>query len=382
MQNKQFLKKLIFIILFSLALNAFAIEKDECKINIVAKNYGEDKMSVVYMENGKVVRHEVEITNGKGNLTIKSNSAVFAKLLNFDSKHSIVIPSGGYAPADAVDFFLEYGKEVTISFDNDQWPFAEVKGNQLNSDYSLLTQKLNPLRFEKRELLKKKLTSQLTEAEEKRQKEVVSKITSETISFISENPKSFASLYLLDANKSTFTLNTLEKLYNELQSYWGKSTYGKEINDKIEISKKATIGQRAPNFNKKEKNGKIVKGSDYLGNYLLIDFWGTWCGPCRKSHPHLVELYKKYSGKGLTFINVADEGTLDKTKWLKAIEEDRLTWIQILNDEGKAECNMVKEFNITAFPTKILIDPKGVIIGIYVGDGDEIDNDLIKIFNK
>ena len=106
------------------------------------------------------------------------------------------------------------------------------------------------------------------------------------------------------------------------------------------------------------------------GKYVLLDFWGSWCGPCRASHPHLKELHKKY-GKKVSFVNVANENVRDlsqaKKLWKQAVKEDEMTWTQILNNEGKEECDLLKLYNITSFPTKILIDPEGKILARFVG---------------
>lgn len=106
------------------------------------------------------------------------------------------------------------------------------------------------------------------------------------------------------------------------------------------------------------------------GKYVLLDFWGSWCGPCRASHPHLKELHKNVAGK-VVFVNVADENVKDleqaKKLWKQAVKEDGMTWTQILNNEGKEEQDLLKLYNITSFPTKILIDPEGKVVARLVG---------------
>jgi thiol-disulfide isomerase/thioredoxin len=129
-------------------------------------------------------------------------------------------------------------------------------------------------------------------------------------------------------------------------------------------------GTIAPDFVKKDMNGKDVSLKKLKGKYVLLDFWGSWCGPCRASHPHLKELHKKYSGK-VVFVNVADENVKDleqaKKLWKQAVKEDGMTWTQILNNEGKEEQDLLKLYNITSFPTKILIDPEGKVVARLVG---------------
>ena len=119
------------------------------------------------------------------------------------------------------------------------------------------------------------------------------------------------------------------------------------------------------------------------GKYVLLDFWGSWCGPCRASHPHLKALQAHYGPQGLEVINIAQENGADARKiWLKAVEEDQMTWTQILNNEDREVCDVVKLYGITAFPTKVLIDPEGKIIVKTVGESAPIDEKLKEVFGN
>jgi thiol-disulfide isomerase/thioredoxin len=124
---------------------------------------------------------------------------------------------------------------------------------------------------------------------------------------------------------------------------------------------------------KKDLNGKAVDFNALKGRYVLLDFWGSWCRPCRASHPHLKELYSKFKDKGFEIIGIASEHakTADERHklWTTAITEDGLTWLQVLNNEHVEQFDAVKEYGVTAFPTKILLDRDGNIIGKYVGNG-------------
>ena len=116
---------------------------------------------------------------------------------------------------------------------------------------------------------------------------------------------------------------------------------------------------------------------------MLLDFWGSWCGPCRASHPHLKALQAHYGPQGLEGINIAQENGADARKiWLKAVEEDQMTWTQILNNEDREVCDVVKLYGITAFPTKVLIDPEGKIIVKTVGESAPIDEKLKEVFGN
>ena len=125
--------------------------------------------------------------------------------------------------------------------------------------------------------------------------------------------------------------------------------------------------------NKKDINGKQLNLEALKGKYVLLDFWGSWCAPCRASHPHLKELYSKYKDKGFEIVGIAQEHASDlkiaRGLWTEAITKDGLPWIQVLDNENGAKFDAVKEFAIAAFPTKILLDKEGNVIGRYVGNG-------------
>ncbi|HUP13887.1 MAG TPA: TlpA disulfide reductase family protein, partial [Niastella sp.] len=108
---------------------------------------------------------------------------------------------------------------------------------------------------------------------------------------------------------------------------------------------------------KKDLNGKAVDINALKSRYVLLDFWGSWCRPCRASHPHLKELYSKFKDKGFEIIGIASEHakTADERHklWSTAIAEDGLTWLQVLNNDNVEQFNAVKEYGVTAFPTKI-----------------------------
>jgi len=128
-----------------------------------------------------------------------------------------------------------------------------------------------------------------------------------------------------------------------------------------------------------------VRLSAYKGRTILLDFWGSWCGPCRASHPHLKELYKKYKDKGFEIIAIAQERgkTLHESKnsWLKAIADDDINWVHILNQDGVEKQDLVKSYRVNAFPTKILVDTEGkIILRITASATDDIDKALEKVY--
>jgi peroxiredoxin len=136
-------------------------------------------------------------------------------------------------------------------------------------------------------------------------------------------------------------------------------------------------GQNAADLSLPDLTGKMVSLSDFKGKVVLLDFWASWCGPCRHNNPRLVKLYSKYHGKGLEIYGVSlDE---DMHSWKKAVHNDKLSWVQVIDDKGW-EATSIVTYGIDFIPSSFLIDRNGVIRTINA-EGSELDSsvrDLLK----
>ncbi len=127
------------------------------------------------------------------------------------------------------------------------------------------------------------------------------------------------------------------------------------------------VGKAAPAVEVKDNTGKTVTLNNFKGKVVLLDFWASWCKPCREQNPHLIKVYEKYKAKGFEILSVSlDE---DKDKWLKAIAEDKLTWTQVVGDKG-GESKIAKDYKVFALPSTIVIDREGNILKIGITPAD------------
>lgn len=135
-------------------------------------------------------------------------------------------------------------------------------------------------------------------------------------------------------------------------------------------------------FAKTDLNGKVWGAAAFKGKYVLIDFWGSWCLPCRATHPHLREVYSKYKSQGLEIVGVAREASSDLEKarktWKDAIEKDKIDWIHLLANHNMTSFDPVKAFGIGVFPTKILLDKDGNELARFIGGGSDAFDEKIK----
>jgi peroxiredoxin len=177
--------------------------------------------------------------------------------------------------------------------------------------------------------------------------------------YIVKNPSSYASVlalrgvfYNLDADELDEALANLDPSLHQMKEY--EYMYGK-----LERMKAVTVGQSYTDFELATPEGGTLKVSDvHAGNVLLIDFWASWCGPCRVANPELVEIYHEYHDRGFEILGVSLDR--DSASWVKGIEEDNLTWPQISdlkywNSEG------AELYGVPAIPHAVLIDREGII---------------------
>lgn len=191
--------------------------------------------------------------------------------------------------------------------------------------------------------------------------------------FINKHPLSFASALILHTFARDLSADTLQVFYDRFPALVKQSRYGVNIAKQLAERKIAIAGTLAPTFSMEDINGKKLSLESLRGKYVLLDFWGSWCIPCRKGNPHLIRVYEKYKKLGFEIIGIAAD---DKTPeaWRKAVKEDKLPWLQILQG------NLSDKYKITSYPTKVLIDKKGNIIGRFGEEQDSLDSMLEKIF--
>lgn len=132
-----------------------------------------------------------------------------------------------------------------------------------------------------------------------------------------------------------------------------------QFREEIEKLKKLAVGQPAPEFEAYTPTNKTVKLSDYRGKYVLVDFWASWCMPCRKENPNLVRIYNTYKGKGFDILGVSLDN--NPGSWMRAIEEDKLTWTNV-SDLKAWSSDLIINYRIKAIPSSVVLDPQGKII--------------------
>ena len=196
------------------------------------------------------------------------------------------------------------------------------------------------------------------------------------VEFVNENPKAFASILILQTLTLILNPEELGERFSKIDDKYKNSDAAISLNKRIEGNKKTAIGKPVVPFAQEGIDGNMVDIAALKGKVILIDFWGSWCVPCRQSHPAMKELYAKYKSRGLEIIGISNEWMSGKSVkdqqivWKKAVKEDGINWLHVLfNPEIR---DIVKEYDINGYPTKYLVDQNGNYILKIVGNSAEM----------
>lgn len=197
--------------------------------------------------------------------------------------------------------------------------------------------------------------------------------------FINLHPNAFASMYILNMLIRIIPAEKAQQYYDELGNTYKTTSYGPSIQKTIDAKKITAIGKMAPDFEQPDTAGKLIKLSDFKGQYVLLDFWASWCGPCREENPNVVKAYQQFHNKGFTVLSVSLDQPGKKANWLNAIHHDQLVWTQV-SDLKFWDNAVAVLYGIKAIPQNFLIDKTGKIIATNL-KGDDLTKKLQELLN-
>ncbi|MDR2907312.1 MAG: redoxin domain-containing protein [Bacteroidales bacterium] len=199
--------------------------------------------------------------------------------------------------------------------------------------------------------------------------------------FVKQNPTSFFSVVAItEATPPEFNVEEVEPLFMSISEDLRNTATGQAFAVRLNAAKNVVIGKEAPDFTQNDPNGNPIKLSDFRGKYVLLDFWASWCGPCRQENPNLVKAYAQYKDKGFEILGVSLDEQKRAAAWTEAIEKDGMTWAHVSDLKGWNN-EAARMYGIRAVPNSFLIDPNGVIIAKNLR-AEELFAFLENLFNK
>ena len=358
------MKHIKLFILALLPLSIFAQSESFTVKGTVGKLNSPSKVYLSYRQNKTVITDSASIKNGMFELKGQVSNPVKAKLvLDHAGKglQSLRTP-------DFVELYLEKG--VISLTSKDSVYNAVVVGSVVNNDNRKLTEKLAAAKNKMKVMMaeyyaapdEKKKSKVFQDETEKRYNAITKEIQEIESAFIRDNPNSYVSLDIIkNTGGSIPNVEVLDSLFKSLTETIRNSSAGKELSERIDKLKLVAVGAIAPDFTQMTPENQPVKLSDFKGKYVLIDFWASWCGPCRAENPNVVKVYNQYKDNGFTVLGISLDNEKGRDAWLKAINKDQLTWTQVSDLKGWYN-EVAALYSVKAVPQNFLIDPNGKII--------------------
>ncbi|MBN9379818.1 MAG: AhpC/TSA family protein [Chitinophagaceae bacterium] len=264
-----------------------------------------------------------------------------------------------------LEFFLQHG-ELTLTAKKDSLRKAIITGDPAQDEFVRFQTGQKALDAQEAQL--EKLSNSAGMKGDKQQMDSVDKAFEALEAKRQQYVKDYAAAHPVSYISAfgvyvTFIFNpdaaVLENLYKGLDPAIQASYFGKKIKETCDIAELTAIGKPAPTFVQNDVDGKPVSLDAFKGQYVLVDFWASWCGPCRAENPNVVKAYKEYHPKGFAILGVSLDN--NKDKWLAAIKQDQLDWTHVSDLKGWHN-SVTDLYGVRAIPMNFLLDKEGRII--------------------
>lgn len=260
-----------------------------------------------------------------------------------------------------VFFWLE-NKNITMALKDGEFKKGTIKGSATQTENEEIQKIIQPIGLKEdslRAVFSRSSDPNLKSELRKQIANIKSEEYTAYFNYAKTHPNSLVIANITDVYTTTWGKEKTKNIYDLFSPSIQKTNYAKNINSFLTLNQEVKIGAKYVDFEQTNANGKKIKLSDVKGKYVLLEFWGSWCGPCREENPQLVKTYHAYKAKGFEILGVAADN--NKAQWLKAIKDDKLPWENVSDLKGdKNEAGLI--YGINAYPTNYLIDENGIII--------------------
>ena len=287
---------------------------------------------------------------------------------------------------DETSVFLEPGKIKMTSVDS--FSNTKIKGSFAHAEYMKLNEQIKP--FDKRLEPFFAKYSEYGKAKDRvnqlKVKDEINAIIDEKREkvygeYVKNNPSSPIALYALQEYAGfQIDADKVEPLFNSLSASIKSYPMAIEFKETIEVAQKTGIGKLAMDFTQNDTLGNPVMLSSFKGRYVLVDFWASWCVPCRAEYPNMIKVFNKFKDKNFYIIGVSLDRPGQKERWLKAIHDDKLEWTQV-SDLKYFDNEVAKQYGIKFIPQNLLLDPEGKIIAKNL-KGEQLEQKLAEVIDS
>jgi len=379
------MKKIILLWLAASPALLFAQEKYTITGKIASIN-APSKIYLTYRADGKAITDSSAIKNGVFTFNGEVEAITPANLL-IDYKGVGITNIDRKTKQDELDIYLVKGTTVVTS--TDSLADAKVTGTKVNEDNQVYAATLKSVNDAYTALdneyygtpKEKRSSKEFSDYIDKKEDSIDVKKRNLDSLYIIANPNSYISLIALKGLGGPYPdVTELQPKFDALSADVRTSKAGVAYQKYLNILKTVSLGLVAPEFAEADTNGKIVSLSSFRGKYVLVDFWASWCGPCRAENPNVVKAFNNYKGKNFTILSVSLDRPGKKDAWLKAIRTDGLAWHHV-SDLKFWDNEAAVLYGIKAIPQNLLLDPDGKIIAKELF-GDALENKLAELFGK
>jgi len=374
------MKKIVLMAFACLPVFAFAQDSKFVVQGTIGNLNAPAKIYLQYRQAGKTITDSATLVAGKFQFNGPAGAAPEMAYLQLNQKGT----GPGYK-----DYKMIYLEKGTIAVNSsDTLASAKVEGTKTNIENAKYDLAHKPVDDAYAALeAKEKAASpdvQKSDAFEKENHKTEKAIDAQDAAinkqFIQDNPDSFISLNALEGYAYGADYVDIAPLFNGLTPAIKESVQGKSFAERLPKLKAVALGATAPEFAEADTSGKIINLSSFRGKYVLIDFWASWCGPCRHENPNVVKAFNHYKGQKFTIVGVSLDRPGAKDKWLAAIHKDGLAWTQ-LSDLKFWDSKTAGLYAVRGIPQNFLLDPDGKIIGKNLR-GDDLEDKLAELFGK
>jgi peroxiredoxin len=307
------------------------------------------------------------------NDSVKAINDVFTWKVNFDEPQPISITVDNHSNS----YFIGPGHTKLTGVKGATQSY-KISGSPMQQDAEAFSAFIKDLTDEEEQLSAgySKASAQEKTVLNKKMDDLKKQKKNRSDQFIAGHPKSFFSIYLI-SGRTSYGYNEAKPLYDLLDESAKQTESGKDLAQKLEILEKSQIGKQMPDFTQADTSGTPVNLNSFKGKYVLVDFWASWCAPCRAENPNILKAYNAFKDKGFTVVGISLD---DKAaNWKKAIRADKMPWTQLSDLKGwKNEISA--SFGIQGIPSNLLIDPLGKIVAKDLR-GIALENKLKQLLN-